>query len=102
MRFGAIALFALLAAGAGCKSPQQSPYLRVTSEDGRVYYADTDRAIHSPTGGFLAFRDLVTRESVRLKNGSYTAQMCPPDEVKIRQVEYLNDPSNKPKASDYE
>ncbi len=92
----------LLAPLACCASRPQSPFLRVTADDGRVYYAHVDRSIHSEVGGFLTFRDLVTREQVRLKNGGYTAQMCPPDEVRVRQVEYLENPSKKPMASDYE
>ncbi len=92
----------LLPLFAACASRPVSPYLRVTADDGRVYYAHTERSIHSEAGGFLTFRDLVTREQVKLKNGSYTAQMCPLDEVKVRQVEYLQDPSKRPMAGDYE
>ncbi len=86
---------------AACGGPK-SPFIRVTAKDGRVYYARQDRALHSPAGGFLTFRDLITREQVRLKNGSYVALGVPPQEVSIRQLEYLDDPSRVPQASDYE
>jgi len=99
MRLPLCLLLPLLAC---CAARPQSPFLRVTADDGRVYYAHTERSIHSEGGGFLTFRDLVTREQVKLKNGSYSAQMCHPDEVKVRQVEYLQDPTKKPMASDYE
>jgi hypothetical protein len=93
-------LFILLLAAA-C-APSRSPFARVTSEDGRVYYARMDIAFHSEAGGFLAFRDLVTKESVRLKNGTYTALECPPEEVEVRQREFIDDPTRIPMASDYE
>jgi hypothetical protein len=92
---------ALLLFGVACSRPH-SPFVRVTADDGRVYYADTQKTIHSEGGGFLAFRDLVTRESVRLKNGTYRAEECPPGEVQVRQDEYIADPSRKPRAEDYE
>ena len=93
-------LLALLLA-AGCTGPK-SPFLRITARDGRVYYAREDRTLHSPAGGFLTFRDLITRESVRLKNGDYVAQSVPPQEVAIRQQEYIEDPERVPQAEDYE
>ncbi len=85
-----------------CTRQQTSGFVRITTENGRVYYADTERSIHSESGGFLAFRDLVTRESVKLKNGTYEAAFCPQQEVKVRQVEYLNDPTKPPRVEDYE
>ena len=83
-------------------SGSRSPFLRITSRDGRVYYARQDRALHSPAGGFLTFRDLITREQVRLKNGSYEAQSVPQQEVAIRQQEYIQNPERVPRAEDYE
>lgn len=91
----------MLLCASACSRPH-SPFVRITADDGRVYYADTNRALHSPGGGFLAFRDLVTRENVRLKNGTYRAEECPVVEVQIRQDEYLADPGRKPRAEDYE
>lgn len=87
---------ALLAACGGA----HSPFLRVTADDGRVYYTRSDLSIHSPSGGFLAFRDLVTHEDVRLKNGTYRALECPPEEVEIRQRQFVADPARPPVASD--
>jgi hypothetical protein len=78
-----------------------SPFVRVTADSGRVYYTRVELSFHSESGGFLTFRDLVTKEDVRLKNGTYTALECPPEEVDVRQREYLDDPSRKPLASDY-
>ena len=95
------AAFALLLAGACSRTPP-SNFVRITDQQsGRVYYANTDRSIHSEAGGFLTFRDLVTKESVRLPNGTYAAEFCPREEVEIRQVEYLRNPDKKPHASDY-
>lgn len=89
----------LVASFAACSSrPPESPFVRVTADDGRVYYADSERALHSPSGGFLTFRDLVTGETVRLKNGTYQAGICTREEVRERQVEYLQDPRRKPMA----
>ena len=90
----------LLAAVAACGGAQ-SPFVRVTVDDGRVYYARMEISLYSEAGGFLTFRDLVTKQDVRLKNGSYTALECPPEEVEVRQNEYINDPSKPPMASDY-
>jgi hypothetical protein len=89
-------LFLLLAA---CASTP-SPYTRVTADDGRVYYARMDYAFESRTGGFLTFKDLVTREDVKLKSGTYTTAECPREELDFRQRRYLDDPSRIPMASD--
>lgn len=96
-----VAVFPLLLLAAACSRPQ-SPFVRIYAEDGRVYYARMDRALYTEAGGFLTFRDLVTKEQVRLPNGTYQALECPPDEVKQRQIEYLNDPTRPPRAEDYE
>ncbi|MHC4931034.1 MAG: hypothetical protein ACYTGV_02445 [Planctomycetota bacterium] len=80
---------------------QRSPFLRVTADSGRVYYTDMRQAYRSDTGGFLTFRDLVTREDVRLKNGTYHARECPQDEVQLRQMEYMDNPTKKPRIEDY-
>jgi hypothetical protein len=84
---------------AACASPS-SPFLRVTADDGRVYYTRSEYSLHSEAGGFLTFRDLVTHEDVRLKNGTYEAAECPPEEVDVRQRRYIDDPSRKPMAGD--
>lgn len=91
-------LFVLLLAACG---GARSPFTRVTADDGRVYYARTDFTFQTEAGGFLTFRDLVTREDVRLKNGTYTAAECPPEEVDVSQRRYLDDSSRKPMAGDY-
>jgi hypothetical protein len=96
-----LALLAPLLLAAACGGPR-SPYVRIMADDGRVYYTHEELALHSPSGGFLTFRDLVTREQVQLKNGTYRALECPPSEVDIRQREYLDDPTHKPVISDYE
>jgi len=93
-------LLAVLALGA-CFGGPHSPYLRIYAENGRAYYARVDRALHSDSGGFLTFRDLVTKEQVRLRNGTYQALECPREEVKRRQIEYLNDPARPPRVEDY-
>jgi len=95
------ALFLGLLLCAACATPR-SGYIRVEADDGRVYYTQDNLKLYSPTGGFVTFRDLVTKEDVRLKNGTYRALDCPATEVEIRQREYINDPSHKPVITDYE
>lgn len=85
-----------------CTGGARSPFARVTADDGRVYYTRMEISFHSESGGFLTFRDLVTREDVRLKNGTYVALECPPQEVEVRQLEFIDDPTKVPMASDYE
>jgi len=89
----------LLLVLAGCAT-QHSPYTRVTADDGRVYYVRMDLTFESKTGGFFTFRDLVTKEDVRLVNGSYTTEECPPYELEFRQRRYIDDPTRKPMAGD--
>ncbi len=89
-------LVALLVPVAGCRTTPPSPYLRVVVPNGRVYYAYEGRTLHSEAAGFITFRDLVTRETVKLKNGQYVARECTQHEVDVRQQEYLDDPSRPP------
>ncbi|MDH3592328.1 MAG: hypothetical protein OER88_10645 [Planctomycetota bacterium] len=88
--------------GACASSQPESEFVRITADTGRVYYANHHRTIHSESGGFLTFRDLITKESVRLKNGTYVAKFCPRGEVEVRQVEYLRNPTRPPRREDYE
>ncbi|MGH7163341.1 MAG: hypothetical protein ACREID_07640 [Planctomycetota bacterium] len=81
---------------AACRGADRSPFLRIVHNSGRIYYAHVDRTLYSDGGGFLTFRDLVTRESVKLKNGTYKALECPASEVDIRQREYLENPRRLP------
>lgn len=97
----AVLLLLLLPLGA-CGGGTRSPFVRITADNGRVYYARWDMVLHSPAGGFLSFKDLVTKEPVRLKNGSYVAKQCPESEVDVRQREYIEDPTHKPVITDYE
>jgi len=92
-------LFLLLLLAAAC-GPARSPYTRVTADDGRVYYVRLEYTFRSETGGFMTFRDLVTKEDVRLKNGTYTEAECPPAEVDFRQQQFIHDPTRKPMAGD--
>lgn len=98
MRIAVLSLLLLAACGGG----PRSSFVRITADNGRVYYARWDMALHSPAGGFLTFKDLVTKEQVRLKNGTYVAKGCPESEVDIRQREYIEDPTHKPVITDYE
>ena len=79
-----------------CQSPP-SPYLRITADDGRLYYAARVRTLHSDSGGFVAFKDLVTREAVRLKNGTYRTEDCTAADVDAAQQEFMADPTQKPR-----
>lgn len=89
-----VALAVLLAAA--CAGGPRSPYVRVVHESGRVYYAHVDKTLHLAKPGVLTFRDVVTREEVSLDDGTYRAQECPPEEVRIRQREYIENPSRLP------
>ena len=73
-----------------------SPYLRVTEDSGRIYYADQRTLFHSPTAGFLSFRDLVTNESVRLPEGTYRRQEVPFSEIELWRQRYMYNPSRRP------
>lgn len=72
-------------------------FLRVVADTGRIYYAETDKAlvIHDAEDksviGFMTFRDVLTKETVRLENGTYYSMPCPNDEVDVRQHEWLAD-----------
>jgi hypothetical protein len=84
---------------AACASAH-SPYSRVTADDGRAYYARVDLTFRSEAGGFLTFKDLVTKEDVKLKNGTYAEEECSSEEVEYFQRRYIEDPDKKPMASD--
>ncbi len=88
----------LLLATACQKSAPETPYLRVTADSGRLYYADLRNTLHSPTGGFLAFRDLVTNESVRLPEGTYRTETVPFSEVERQRRKYMYNPSRPPRV----
>jgi hypothetical protein len=88
----------LLLVLAGCFGGREpSPYLRITTSSGRLYYAHTDRTLFSESGGFVSFRDLVTREEVQLKNGTYFAEECSLAEVDAQQQAFLDDPTSPPR-----
>ena len=87
----------LLLLTAACqKGKPPSPYLRLTADTGRVYYADQRTMFHSPTAGFLSFRDLVTNQSVRLQEGTYRSQEVPFSEVERWRLRYMYNPSKPP------
>ena len=88
----ALRLTPLLLLFAACGRGQPyTPYVRITTPEGRIYYADQRVSLHSASGGFLQFRDEVTGEKVRLKNNTYKALLCPESEVRVRQKEYAYD-----------
>ncbi|MGQ0615304.1 MAG: hypothetical protein ACT4PV_16355 [Planctomycetaceae bacterium] len=86
-----------LLVAAACGGGGRSPFVRITADDGRVYYANQDKALFSTSRKFLTFRDLVTREQVMLDEGTFVAQECPVSEVEIRQREYLDNPAHPPR-----
>lgn len=88
----------LLLVVAGCFGGREaSPYLRITTQTGRLYYAHADRTLYSESGGFVTFRDVITREDVRLKNGTYFTEACPVAEVDAQQQAFLDDPTKPPR-----
>ena len=93
------ALIPLLLVAAACSAPRTN-YLRVIDIDGRVYYADGTKSLLSRSGGFIMFRDMITREPIRLKNGTYSAVACPPAEVRHQQEAYMENPSKPLRAED--
>jgi hypothetical protein len=88
-----LALFAV-----SCGGKRQRYFIRVVEPTGRAYYTHSDKALYTESGGFVTFRDLVTKESVHLVNGKYSAAACPQGEVEKAQVDYLGNPRAKPKA----
>ena len=92
-------LLPLLLVAAAC-STQRTNYMRVIDIDGRVYYADGTKALRSQSGGFIMFKDLITREPIRLKNGTYSAIACAPEEVTQQQLNYMENPSKPLRAED--
>jgi hypothetical protein len=93
-----IRVWPLLLVLAGCFGGREpSPYLRITTSTGRLHYAHADRTLYSESGGFVSFRDLVTRENVQLKNGTYYSEECALAEVDARQRAFLDDPTRPPR-----
>jgi len=92
----ASATLTLLALACGGKA--RASYVRVVEPGGRAYYTHTTNALYSEAGGFVTFRDLVTREDVRLANGKYAAEPVSEDEVTRAQNAYLADPKKTPSA----
>ena len=98
----AAALLLTLAFAVGCGGSQKrTQYVRVVEPTGRAYYAETSYAMYSEAGGFVTFRDLVTRDTVKLTNGRYSATPCSEDEVATAQTQWLQNPK-KPLESDYD
>ena len=83
---------------AACGGRRRVEYVRVVEPNGRAYYTHTTNAIHSEAGGFVTFKDLVTKEDVRLPNGKYSAVPVSEDEVARAQTEYLANPKRKPQG----
>ena len=101
----ALALAFLAVALVACRTPEPpSPYVRITTADGRIYYAEHLNTLHLSKGveegepGFLTFRDLVTRETVKLQHGTYEANLVPVQEIEVRQREYLDNPDKPPRV----
>ena len=88
---GALLLTVVLAVGCG-GSTKRTQYVRVVEPTGRAYYAETSYAMYSESGGFVTFRDLVTRDTVKLTNGRYSATPCSEDEVADAQTKWLQNP----------
>jgi len=100
-RIGTISLLAILAVSVSalavsCGGGVRTPYVRVVEPKGRMYYAETSRALYTEAGGFVTFRDLVTGEEVRLTNGRYSAIPCSLTEVDKAQSTYIQDPTKVP------
>ena len=83
---------------AACGGRRRVEYVRVVEPNGRAYYTHTTNAIHSEAGGFLTFKDLVTKEDVRLSNGKYSAVPVSEDVVAAAQSAYLANPKKLPEG----
>jgi hypothetical protein len=92
-------LLPLLLVAAACAAPRTN-FLRVIDIEGRVYYADGTKTLISQSGGFIMFKDMITREPIRLKNGTYQAIACAPEEVTQQQTNYMENPSKPLRAED--
>ena len=95
MRTAALALL-VVSLVVACGGGKRSLYVRVVEPSGRAYYAETSRSMYTEAGGFVTFRDLVTRDSVELANGKYSAVACTEDEVGTAQATYLRNPKKMP------
>ncbi len=93
------AVFLLLLAACNFKTPSANPYLRVTQNTGRLYYTKDSKTLITRTG-YLAFRDLVTGESVKLRGGTYLVEECSRAEVEVRQLQWLEHPTRVPVRAD--
>ncbi len=93
------AVLLLLLAACIIKSPSANPYLRVTGNTGRLYYTRDSTTLITRTG-YLAFRDLVTGEEVKLRGGTYRVEECSRAEVEVRQLQWLEHPTRVPVRSD--
>lgn len=93
------ALIPLLLLVAACASPRTN-FLRVIDIDGRVYYADGRKSLISQSGGFIMFTDVISREPIRLKNGTYSAIACAPTEVEHQQQAYMDSLGKPLRAED--
>ncbi|MHC4937410.1 MAG: hypothetical protein ACYTHK_00390 [Planctomycetota bacterium] len=82
-----------------CGGKRKHYYVRVVEPGGRAYYTHTTNALYSEAGGFVTFRDLVTKEDVRLSNGKYSAEPCSEDAVAEAQTKYLANPKKKPQGT---
>lgn len=82
-----------------CGGKRKHYYVRVVEPDGRAYYTHTTNALYSESGGFVTFKDLVTKEDVRLSNGKYSAEPISEDAVAAAQTTYLGNPKKKPQGT---
>ena len=92
------AVFPLLAA-CGPKPPQ-SPYIMIVHISGRVYFGDLRNSLSSETGGFLSFRDMVTGESVRIQQGTFSTKETDWTRIEQARKAYMYNPSNPPNVKD--
>jgi hypothetical protein len=93
------ALIPVLLLIAACSAPRTN-FMRVIDIDGRVYYADGNKSLISQSGGFIMFTDMITREPIRLKNGTYTAIACAPAEIDRQQQVYMDSLGKPLRAED--
>ncbi|MFQ5845262.1 MAG: hypothetical protein ACE5JG_09780 [Planctomycetota bacterium] len=91
-------LLPALLLAAGCAHSPLATDLRLTTRDGRINSARAACVLDSPAGGFISFRDLVTREQVRLPLRTYLVDFCEQAEVLDQQHAYIDDPDSVPRV----
>lgn len=87
MRFAVLPV--LLLAACASSDPDESRYVRITSDAGRVYFARRGDIETNERSQSIVFDDLVSGKTVRLDPGTYTMRASSRSEVVRRRTNRL-------------